>query len=299
MKIAELIVQLHVEHPDWPHRSIADEVRRLRPGARTTADSVANTLSNSRSERQWPLWPEPSLHTLATVARSATPLMRFLHPDVVEAVADDNRRGSCEWSSRLAALGIDPSAYLWDGSACTFPGIRRSSGKKDDGSDCLKLDPDGNAYPKHIWAFTLTGGSFRNEGPKGYHLAHLFDHKASRGRFRNESAVAGAGGTVPKLHGLFTSAANVAFVPEAFESLTDFAHPIRHLLLRQAERLYGDVCRLLPPNLNAKGDGDPDWTPDAFDWAQPEPTDASRIAKFLEFRRKRIAQLLERKEIRR
>lgn len=291
-RVSDLVLQLDKQHPGWTKQQIADEVQRQIPGSKTTPASVSSILSQSRTRAPWPSWPEPSECAMVHVAHSAAPLVRFLHPDIIAAIADDNRSMSCEWSSRLAALGVDPMDYLWDGSACTFPGVRRRSGEKDKGADCLKVDPDGNTYPKHLWAFTLTGERFRREGPKGYNLAHLFDHKAGDGRFRDESLGAPDGGKPPNLHGLFTSAANTTFVPDAFKSLTDSSPGFRRLLLHRAAQLYGSSCRLLPPPLKLKGDDDPVFTPDAFDWAQPEGTNAG-IDGFLAFRRRCIAELLD------
>lgn len=285
MTVGDLVLELQDQHPHWLNQQIAEEVLRLIPGSKTSAASVATIKSRDRKWR----WPQPDESVLVAVARAVTPLVRFLHPDVVAAVADDNRRRSREWSSRLVDLGIDPGAFLWEGSACAFPGVRRSSGK-DEGGGCLT--GDGNTYPKHLWAFALTGGRFGNYGPRGYNLAHLFDHKATGGRYLFESDSARDGGRPPKLHGLFTSAANTVFVPKAFESLTDFSLGIRRLLLSRAGQLYGGSCRLLPPSRKLKGYDDPVWTPDAFDWAQAEGT-VARIDDFLEFRGKCIAELMD------
>ena len=206
MRIDDLIVQLKKDHPGWSNGKIAEEVRHQHPNAKTTPVSVSSTLSR-RSKASWPSWPEPSEDAMVGVAHAATPLVRFLHPEVIAAVVTDNRRMSCEWSRRLKELNVDPDAYLWDGSACTFPGIRRPSGRKDHGTDCVVLDRDNNTYPKHLWAYTLTGCKFNKCGPRGYNLAHLFDHKVGDGRFRHESVVAADGADSVELHGLFTSAA--------------------------------------------------------------------------------------------
>ena len=70
-----------------------------------------------------------------------------------------------DWSARLEAIGIDPAIYLWDGSPCAFPGIRRYAGSaeialfrqrvtaSEVSPQCLALDD--NDYPKHLWAFVF------------------------------------------------------------------------------------------------------------------------------------------------
>ena len=287
-----LILQLHAEHPEWSRRRIAEEVRRRDPTAKTTARSVSSTLSHSRNSAPWPPWPQPSGRVLASMARSMTPFVRFLHPDVVATVADDNQRRRRDWWPRLAALGIDPIAYLWDGSPCAFPGIRRGAGREQKRAPGF-LDPDGNEYPKHVWAFALTGDRFRKQGPTGYHLAHLFDHKAHGNRWPDELVAAGTHADPQELHGLFTSAANCVFVPAAFAGFTDFSSGFRRLLQRKAEQLYGDRCRLVPPTWAIKADYDPMWTPDHFNWGSCEGTNA-RIDRFLEFRWRCIDRLIGR-----
>ena len=45
----DLVLQLSEDHPLWPNGEIADEVRRRRPDARTTAASVASTKSRAKA----------------------------------------------------------------------------------------------------------------------------------------------------------------------------------------------------------------------------------------------------------
>ena len=131
-----------------------------------------------RPGAHWPVWPQPNDEDLLKLARAMAPFVRFLDPGIVGAVAEDNRRLGAEWSSRLEALGIDPAIYLWEGSPCSFPGVRRYAGSTEIAvfrqriapdeapSQCLALDD--NDYPKHLWAFVFTGKPFRKKGPDSY-----------------------------------------------------------------------------------------------------------------------------------
>ena len=251
--------------------------------------------------RAWPRWPEPSEETLLELARVLAPLVRFLDPKIVGAIAKDNRRCRDEWSSLLDSLGIDPGIYLWEGSACAFPGVRRHAGSKEiaefrgqAGSDeppsqCLALDD--NDYPKHLWSFVFTGKPFRKRGPDGYQLAHLFDHKAHENRWRDELNLA-EGATVPAaLYGLFASAANTAYLPASFLRPTDFSSTLRSLIQRRALALYDGVCRMVPPPLVVKPCEDPRWSVDGFQWSVPEG-DMTNVPAFLEFRRARLKELI-------
>jgi hypothetical protein len=94
------------------------------------------------------------------------------------------------------------------------------------------------------------------------------------------------------LPGLFTSAANAAYVPTAYLRPTDFSPVLRNLLQRRASELYGSFCRLLPGGLGIRDAVSPEWETSAFVWAAPVGT-TMHVASFLEFRRLQLEQLLE------
>ena len=225
-----------------------------------------------------------------------TPFIRFLRPDIVAAIAEDNHQRSREWRDQLEAFDIDPDMYLWEGSPCAFPGIRRYAGSLEIAwyrkrtapgeflpPHCLRLDD--NDYPKHLWAFTFTGRPFRKKGPQDYRLAHLADHKEHNNRWREQFDIE-LGGTIepPALFGLYTSPANAVYLPRNFLTPTDFSDSLRQLILRKAYSLYGDVCRLAPPPLVAKeaqdGSG---WNPDMFEWGEPVGN-TDNLSRFLDWR---------------
>ena len=313
--VKDLIREIDDRIPSVSDQQIADEVYR-RIGVKRSPERVAQVRAHAAGAesrrmpgpasrgRGWPTWERPSDEALLALLRAVAPLVRVLNPALVAAVADDNGERLEQWSSRLRALGVDPAAYLWEGSPCGFPGVRRHAGQAEirlfkgrpsgphAAPECLALDD--NDYPKHLWAFALTGRPFRKKGPSGYQLAHLFDHKEG-GRTRDEATVAGGADDAPALHGLFTSAANTVFVPGEFLRPTDFSPLLRQLLQRRATELYGDVCRLMPPGLLPRVDDCPLSDPDNFDWCAPVGT-LAQVDAFLDFRRKRVNELLKAKE---
>ena len=277
-----------------------------RPRDRHSKPTLARLAGTRPSRRarapatDWPDWQQPDdadILKLAHVLRPLVKLVKFLHPDIIATVAEDNRRHVPDWRSKLEEVGIEADIYLWDGSPCAFPGVRRYAGKERSTyrdrtkvfPDCLWLDD--NDYPKHLWAFVLTGGQFRKKGPRGYELAHLADHKVHKNRWRNEFSL-DSEANPPHLFGLFTSPANMAFVPEILGKLTDVVPPLRALFLKQAYRLYGRVCRLAPPPLLEKAHGDSAWSPDHFDWGDPVG-DGRNLATFLEYRKEEFNKALE------
>ena len=269
--------------------------------------SYANPLRRQRGEDgvrgDWPTWDQPADKDILQLAKVMTPLVKFLHPDIVAAVAQDNRHHSHAWRAALNDRGVDPDIYLWRSSPCAFPGFRRYAGSQEiawfrkrtrdtdfSPPNCLRLDD--NDYPKHLWAFILTGTQFRKRGPQGYQLAHLADHKDHNNRWSQDFGVE-APGVPPPLFGLYTSPANVVFVPKSFLAPTDLVGTIRALLLSKAFDLYSDACRLAPPPLVKKeAPVDSRWHPNEFEWGEPVG-EIANLPRFLDFRREEIEKALE------
>ena len=159
-------------------------------------------------------------------------------------------------------LGVDPDIYLWEGSPCAFPGVRRYAGSTEfavfrkratpDSAPphCLALDD--NDYPKHLWAFIFTDKPFRKKGPSDYQLAHLLDHKRAGNRWRDELVCPSE---PPLPYGLFTSAANAILragcLPAPHGLLHQAAEPppetgaavVRRRLLLGAATIRGEALR--------------------------------------------------------
>ena len=274
--------------------STAEPQERQRPRVRRTRQPGVD----------WPAWPTPSDEDLLELARAMAQFVQFLDPGIVCAVAEDNRRMGADWSSRLEALGIDPAIYLWEGSPCAFPGVRRYAGSTEIAvfrqraapdeppRQCLALDD--NDYPKQLWAFAFTGKPFRKRGPDGYQLAHLFDHKEHGNRWRDEMDIPLGAKEPAPLYGLFTSAANSAYVPGAFLRPTDFSPRLRSLIQRRALQLYGDICSIVPPPLAVKPCEDTAWSLDNFWWDTPVGG-MENVSDFLEFRRERMEELFDKR----
>lgn len=279
--------------------------RGFRAGAReSTAPQAASTPARVRraitGTAAWPAWEQPSPADLLQLARALSQLVRFLHPDIVAAIVDDNERQRPEWEGALRANGIDPHAYLWEGCATMFPGVRRHvgaaevadfhQGRRSTVTGALLLDD--NHYPKQAWSFVLRGRPFQNFGPTGYQLAHLVDHKAYQNRGAQELVGSAASVMVQAgLPGLFTSAANTAYVSSEFLRPTDFSPLLRNLLQRRAADLYGSFCQLLPSGLSIREPASRDWATSEFTWADPVGT-GSYLPLFLDYRRSEMERLM-------
>jgi hypothetical protein len=224
---------------------------------------------------------------IVKMARVITKYVRFLSPDIVAAVAADNRQCADAWRGRLSACGVDARLYLWDGSSCCFPGVRRHANQEKTAwkvgarvfRDALTLDF--NEYPQRIW--TALASDIGAQGYTLYHpLNHLVINAQIRASLEMNKYLQGKG-----LYGLFTAAANIVFVPTVFISLVNTNHWLRTLLIDRATELYGEVSALLPPLVSLRR-GEGEWNLRAFEWAPCEGEDAdasTRLNAFLSARR--------------
>lgn len=251
------------------------------------------------SPKGWPVWQHPCDDEILGLAKIVSRYVRFLAPEIVQAVVQDNDSHRDEWLAELKHHGIDESAYLWKGSSCAFPGVRRYAGseeiaifrKKASGegfkiAGALRLDD--NDFPKQIWSHVFLGKKFPKYGPDGYALAHLADHKIYGNRHTSDFFVQGK---PTELHGLFTAVTNSVYVPLGLIKPTDFGAKLRNLLMRQATALYAATdCKLLPSWITVPADEDPKWALEKFDWAEPVG-DSSHIEKFLTYRNKILGEI--------
>jgi len=291
---------------------------RSGPGSSASAAQAASTASaaatsparHSRTSRttgtaNWPAWEAPGADAILTLARTTTPYLRFLHPDIVEAIVEDTEHHRATWSAALQQRGIPPANYLWERGACGFPGIRRYAGSSeiaihrkrmsnDDTRLTGALKTDDNTFPKHLWSFILRGRPFQQFGPNDYELAHLLDHKGDKqalDRLNQEIAHPEQRRLDSPLYGLFTSAANTVYLPKALIRPTDFTQYLRTLIQRRAQQLYGAVCNLVPHPWTIRESADPVWSLEAFTWAEPVGS-LHYLKQFLAFRHERLARLL-------
>lgn len=251
-------------------------------------------------KRDWPKWNMPSDDDCYVLAKVTTKYVRFLSPEIVKALVDDNENIKKAAWSILEAEGIGPELYLWDKCSCCFPGVRRYAGSDEisgyrkrsemkEFEDAVKLDD--NDFPKQIWSFVFRGAQFCKFGPDGYSLAHLVDHKKDKNRMTVEFSFIDGHKYEKPFYGLYTCASNSFFIPNNLMKPTDFNGAIRNLLYRKAESLYGSFCNLVPPYIKPKNIYDNDkWNIDNFEWAEPVGT-FDNMERFLEFRRERLIKI--------
>ena len=270
-----------------------EEIKNRKQQRQQTHRDVTN-LKNPKKK-----WPQPSEEEILKPAKILTPFIRFLKPEIISKITEDNNKHQDEWSNKFIEYEIDPKIYLWDNSPCAFPGIRRYIGQErtmfknknqpnKPFKNCLAID--GNSFPKKLWT-TVVDECKGNGQRKGYHLAHLFDHANYTNRYQEETE---GWDTKKKLKffGLFTCPTNTVYSPAIFIKPTDFSPKLRTLLQRKASDLYSDVCQILPHELKVKSCDDPKWDIKNFEWSEPVG-DIIYVEEFLKSRREKINKLFE------
>lgn len=211
-------------------------------------------------------WPSVITADEEALVRLVVPYVRWLHPDLVARVQEDNARYLEAWQELLQRHAIPADLYVWPGSACVFPGVRRRSGKANEkDKSCLSFDPNGNRLAHRIWELLGTSTKQFKAERAGYELVHLFPHQPNewqkllaeaetefpyrlparwREQLGNWQTVLARTG----LPALFSNPANMCFLPGSLVRPTDNASLLRLVLWQKAIQLYGRNA-LLPPGM--------------------------------------------------
>lgn len=78
---------------------------------------VRNLSASKSSKGTWPTWDQPGSADVLALAHTTMPFVRFLSPDIVRAVVEDNEKHRAGWVDALQVRGIDPIPYLWERSS--------------------------------------------------------------------------------------------------------------------------------------------------------------------------------------
>ena len=246
-----------------------------------------------KKKTDWPVWKHPSDEELYEIIKLTAKYIKFLNPDIIYELVNDNKKHQDKWSKQLENRKIPSEIYIWENSPCAFPGVRRYSGSKEIAyfrkhtelpnnkiEYAVKLDD--NDYPKQIWSHIFRKNKFQKYGPKNYALAHLADHKKFNNRLFSEFDVQKPT-EQHKLFGLFTCPTNTAYIPTSLLRPTDFSPAIRRLLINKSQDLYGDFCNILPPWIKLLQEANDPWGHTHFQWSDPVG-DIENIKLFLEYR---------------
>lgn len=225
-------------------------------------------------------------------------LAYHVHPKIIQKIQEANR-SEFQYFADLFADKIDVSNYLFDGSACVFPGVRRfvsGKGIKKTYNPSYRAIIDDNTFPRHIWCFlqngkTYNGPNWKKSGLGAFELAHIFTHKESEISFERLFFQTLHEELLP--YGDFTCACNVILLPKGTVRPTDNSKVIKAVFYMRYIELYGETP------LNGRTGFNkslvPDWYEDLV-WNEPPlPEDWEQgIEALLKYRTERIAGILGR-----
>jgi len=221
-----------------------------------------------------------------------------IHPKIVAMI---QQRNIDEYNYFADLFGgfIQIEDYLFDGSACVFPGVKRyisGQGKKKSYNKEYQAIIDDNTFPRHIWCFlengkTYNGPNWKDTGLGEFELAHIFTHKESELDFEKQFFRTVQDPLMP--YGDFSCACNVVLLPKGTVRPTDNSKAIKAAFYMRYIDLYGESP------LNGRSGFDeslvPAWYKD-LKWNNP-PLPANwenNIRKLLDYRTKRITALIHR-----
>lgn len=225
-------------------------------------------------------------------------LAHHIHPKVLQRI---QQRNLDEYDSfqQLFSGRIEIRNYLFDESACVFPGVRRyvsGEGKRQSYNEEYMAIVDDNVFPRYVWCFLENGKGYSgpNWGSSGlgeFELVHVFTHKESEIEFERQFFNDIREELRP--YGEFTCAGNVCLLPKGTVRPTDNSPTIKAAFYARYIELYGEAP------LNGRGGFKqslvPDWYSD-LRWNEPmlPPGWESNVDKLLKYRTKRIAAILQR-----
>jgi hypothetical protein len=261
-----------------------------------------NYRNNTKTKKKsnWPTWELPSDEETYQLAQIVTKYIRFLNPNIIKAITEDNMKHYKEWRDLLLINKVNPDLYLWELSPCCFPGVRRYAGSKENAylrrqikmeeiPNALRIDD--NDFPKQIWSFVFRGKQFGKFGPNAYSLAHLFDHKEAKNRMKDELEFIDDNNS-EAYFGLYTCPTNTVYIPNALIKPTDFNPTLRGLLFQKTESLYKGSCNILPPSIRIPSSVNNKWEIENFQWADCVGI-LENINDFLDYRCNKMKELME------
>jgi hypothetical protein len=206
------------------------------------------------------------------IARMLADVSYFMHREVVKYIQSKNIE-QYEIFDNLFKGKININDYLYQNSACVFPGTRRYTSKEKvtrKYSDLRKAIIDDNVFPRYIWCFLVLGKSYSGANWKKnnlaeFELAHIFAHKETEtdlekmyfDTFEDK-----------KPFGSFSCACNTLLIPKGMVRPTDNSQIIKVILFKRYIDLYGESP--LNGRKSFKHDEVPKWY-DKLQWNITEP----------------------------
>ena len=171
-----------------------------------------------------------------------------IHPDIVRYISEANIKFKEEFQ-KYSHPELNDQEFLFNGSDCIFPGLRRPINKETSVPKWKNnVYKDGtilndNTYPRHIWSFLVSGrayssNSWKSTGLNEFELAHIFGHKTDETKLEKKSFTIFEEEKKP--YALFTSASNVVLIPMGLTKPTDKLESIKLCYYQRHIDLFGE-----------------------------------------------------------
>ena len=221
-----------------------------------------------------------------------------MHPKVIARIQARNKEEGPKFG-RMFGDRIPTSDYLFPGSACVFPGVKRyvsGRGRKRQYNSEFKAIIDDNIFPRHQWCFlsgnkAYSGPAWKSLGLSEFELAHVFSHKESE--LSTERAFFEEFDSSMLPFGDFSCACNVVLLPKGTVRPTDNSIALKAVFFKRYIDLYGEEP--LQGRSGFRHEFVPEWYK-KLQWNEPHLSQEweARVEKLLAYRTKRIARIMER-----
>lgn len=238
------------------------------------------------------------------IALTLAGVAHHVHPKVVSLMQQLNAEHADELRAMLPPE-VDAEEYLYPGSACVFPGVRRAIGTfgQQEKDERNKYNPknaalvDQNIWPRYFWTYLTLGRGYggpawRESGLDQFELAHIFAHKPGERSLEAEVFERFDEGVRP--WGLFTCASNIVLVPRGLAKPTDHLRALRLVFFKRAIDLYGET--IIPGASGFRDDRVPDWYGE-LDWNAPILPDdwEARMIRLHKYRVRRLSEIFSKR----
>lgn len=233
------------------------------------------------------------------LAKILARLAYHISPEIVKYIADRNKDDYEEFK-KLFEGKINIDNYIFEGSDCVFPGVRRyvsGEGERKKYNKIYKAIVDDNTFPRHIWCFLVIGKCYNGPNWKKanlqeFELAHIFTHKESE--INNEIKYFQEINKTLSPYGEFTSAANVILLPKGTVRPTDNSNILKSIFYKRYIDLYEETT--LNGRKGFKETEIPNWYSEIEnDWNEPflPKNWKTNIDALLHYRKSRITNILK------
>lgn len=231
------------------------------------------------------------------IAKILSQLCYHIHPDIITYIQEQNV-AEYDYFKDLFRELIDVDTYLFEGSACVFPGVRRyvsAKGNKRKYNKSYKAIIDDNEFPRNLWCYlsngkAYSGPSWKETGLSEFELAHVFTHKESEIDLESKFFYK----TDPKLlpYANFTCACNIILLPKGTVRPTDNSEIIKSVFYKRYIELYGEDT--ISGRFGFKEECLPKWYQSMI-WNEPvKPNDwHDKAKKLMSYRKKRLAEIIQ------